>query len=63
MIVSSRLMISSTPLGPGADNVVFTWTSGASNVLGLTASWNNPAQTEYIITGTPAMNVTQTTIL
>ena len=49
-------------LGPGADNVVFTWTSGASNVLGLTASYNNPAQTEFIITGTPAMNVTQTTI-
>ena len=48
-------------LGPGADSVVFTWTSGASNVLGLTASYNNPAQTEFIITGTPAMNVTQTT--
>ena len=49
-------------LGPGADQVVFTWTSGASNVLGLTASYNNPAQTEFIITGTPSMNITQTTI-
>ena len=49
-------------LGPGAENVVFTWTSGASNVLGLTASYSNPARTEFTISGTPTMNVTQTTI-
>ena len=48
-------------LGPGADQVLFTWTSGGT-VTGLTASYNNPAQTEFIITGTPAMNVTQTTV-
>ncbi|MEN8812741.1 MAG: hypothetical protein ABF277_05460 [Candidatus Arcticimaribacter sp.] len=48
-------------LGPGADQVVFTWTSGGT-VTGLTASYNNPAQTEFIIMGTPAMNVTQTTV-
>ena len=48
-------------LGPGADNVLFTWTSGASNVLGLTATLN-PARTEFTISGTPAMNVTQTTV-
>ena len=48
-------------LGPGADNVMFTWTSGASNVLGLTATLN-PARTEFSISGTPAMNVTQTTV-
>ena len=49
-------------LGPGADSVVFTWTSGASNVIGLDARYNNPGQTEFIITGTPTMNVTQTTV-
>ena len=48
-------------LGPGTDNVLFTWTSGASNVLGLTATLN-PARTEFTISGTPAMNVTQTTV-
>ena len=48
-------------LGPGTDNVTFTWTSGASNVLGLTASYN-PARTEFRISGTPTMNVTQTTV-
>ena len=33
----------------------------ASNVLGLTATLN-PARTEFTISGTPAMNVTQTTV-
>ena len=49
-------------LGPGVNDVMFTWTSGASNVLGLTASYSNPARTEFTISGTPTMNVTQTTI-
>ena len=40
---------------------MFTWTSGASNVLGLTATLN-AARTEFTISGTPAMNVTQTTV-
>ena len=49
-------------LGPGANNVAFSWTSGTTtSVTGLTASLN-PARTQFIISGTPVMNVTQTTV-
>ena len=62
-MVLKRLMTLSTRLGPGADQVLSLHGPLAQQLLlGLTASYNNPAQTEFIITGTPAMNVTQTTV-
>ena len=48
-------------LGGGTENVIFSWTSGASNVLGLTASLN-ASRTAFTITGTPSMNISQTTV-